>query len=756
MSRECPLIPMGAITGRPTREQLGRRLAQFRELGITQFLIYPRSGCELEYMSDEWLDTCEWLIEEAETLGFTSLWLYDEFNWPSGQCGGRIQAASPDFALQTLEISSDGDGGRSFSIGRYERFPNLLNPEAMELFLSLTHEKYAARLGRFFGRLIKGIFTDEPAPGYADDYGDGDGGGVLKLAYYPELEEDYRKKFGRPLRSDVGTPGFFERYHLLIGERFRRVFFDRIREWCTRHDLLLTGHLMGEDSVGGSHRFSGQPLLAISGFSLPGLDEICTRTTIDTAEWLTLGTARFGVEARGNGGLAELFALGPGDLPLAKQRQMISLASLFGINHYVLAVSQLDSRGNIGKPGWYNPYSPDQPWFVSLGQLGEDAKIAADLAERKAAPEIAVRYPNGEKEICDLLRALVRAQRPWRLAAWEEEVSGAIEVIRPEPGGYRLERSGRSAGTPAGMVALLDELLPRRAVVENPDGSLAGDLMLKLYADGSAVVLDLTDAPTGRRLCFRCGGRSVDFMLPGRGRVIFERWRVERDRPNLLRPEWRDGVWEFTVESPVTVIPALRTYGSAAGLRLDGRPVETVASRAEMLPEGFRELYAAGAPVALAAGEHRLELISPVPDYAYLPPVWLTGDFGFSLPDRLAPDRLDGCGLDEYTGTLTQTGMLDVPPDAAGFDLECDELATSVSFDGEALGQRLWPPFFWSVPERFRGRRVLCRIVRHTSVGPAFGDLSGGGRISEAWARGFEPGRFRLRHPVVEPRFRLF
>lgn len=39
-----------------------------------------------------------------------------------------------------------------------------MNRAATERFFRLTHEKYRAALGDLFGREIKGIFTDEPAP----------------------------------------------------------------------------------------------------------------------------------------------------------------------------------------------------------------------------------------------------------------------------------------------------------------------------------------------------------------------------------------------------------------------------------------------------------------------------------------------------------------------------------------------------------------------------------------------------------------
>ena len=49
-NRKNPLVPMGAITGKPGREELRANLEAYRKAGIEQFLIYPRSGLEVEYM----------------------------------------------------------------------------------------------------------------------------------------------------------------------------------------------------------------------------------------------------------------------------------------------------------------------------------------------------------------------------------------------------------------------------------------------------------------------------------------------------------------------------------------------------------------------------------------------------------------------------------------------------------------------------------------------------------------------------------
>ncbi|MBQ6472544.1 MAG: hypothetical protein IJJ33_11210 [Victivallales bacterium] len=81
---DCPLIPMGAITGTPDRASLASTLEKWRAVGVTQFMIYARSGCEEEYLSPQYMELCRWICSEAQRLHFSAIWLYDEFNWPSG------------------------------------------------------------------------------------------------------------------------------------------------------------------------------------------------------------------------------------------------------------------------------------------------------------------------------------------------------------------------------------------------------------------------------------------------------------------------------------------------------------------------------------------------------------------------------------------------------------------------------------------------------------------------------------------------
>ena len=755
-NQECPLIPMGAVTGKPDRKMISETLTALREVGVTQYLIYPRSGCELEYLSDEWFDTCRIFFEEGERLGFTSMWLYDEFNWPSGQCGGKIMRENPDYALPYLQVL-EKDGKFIFRKSCNPARPNVLNFDAVRAFLRSTHERYAEKFSPLFGKLIKGIFTDEPSFLYVW-HGESIPEERLRIACYPGLEEDYAALTGNRLESDItcwlktGCDPFWKPFVLrLLGNRFRDAFLRPVSDWCTAHNLFLTGHLMDELFTGKSMAASGRPLEIIDQFTLPGMDEIFTRQFNDNMEWLTLATAEHGIRHAGNGGLAELFALGPSDMTLARMKKMIRLTGMFGVDHYVLAVAQLDMRGNVEKSNYFNPYSRTQPWFRALKLLGEDAAFSADIAGKPFVPEIQIRYPGAPRPLNDLLIQLVDRQRSWSVIS-EEEPGSAPFILRLEQEGITEERSGRTWNLVEMFLKDLDEMAPLRIFVTERDGSRARDLFLRSYGDGSTEVVNLSRSPEERALLLHRNGQVIPFPLAFDGIASFGGWKVELDRPNLKRLEFENGRCRITVKETLSGLTiALRNYGGRVELLLDGKPV-AAERECDSLPQGFRELYRETSPFDLPAGEHLLEMAASGRDYPYLPIAFLAGEFadGDAGLDRYAED---GAGLDSYIGKLIQQGETDIPADATLLRLETDELYTEVFLDDESLGERAWAPFAWRIPERFAGRRVTLRVERYTSCGPMFGTRAFEPAVAGSdWLQTYAP-QGGVRHPVAEPVF---
>ncbi len=136
-----------------------------KENGIEQAMLYPKSGCEIEYLSEAWFDTIGNFIKSAKALDMC-LWLYDDFNWPSGDACGRVTAV-PEFRLKAISTKGENIGQISYksqhNSGLFgeKYFPNLLSPDAVDYFIKCTHEEYYKRFWEHFGTIIKGMFTDD-------------------------------------------------------------------------------------------------------------------------------------------------------------------------------------------------------------------------------------------------------------------------------------------------------------------------------------------------------------------------------------------------------------------------------------------------------------------------------------------------------------------------------------------------------------------------------------------------------------------
>ena len=780
----CPLIPMGAVTGSPDEESVRERLEACKSVGIDQYMIYARSGLELEYMGDEWLQVCKWFCKHARRLGM-SIWLYDEYNWPSGSCKGQVPAESPDFESRQYAIYRRDDGLFEWVLIHSPGWADNYSFKAMERFVELTHNRYEQALGPYLGSTIRAIFTDEPTHPVPAEI---PGNPVLTIRYFDEIEEEYKTATGRDFRSDVETyvvdnsqNEVWSVYSDLLGTRFRKAYFDPIRAWCDRTGVFSTGHIIYEHNTSDSTKFNGNPLHVLKGLSLPGVDEIMTRTTPENIEWLTFAIAQHAVDRRGNGGVVELFAVGPCDMSHAVQRQMIWLCAMHKLDHYVLAVSPLDMRGNLEKQSYFNPQSPAQPWFPAFRLLGNEARCAACHADKSFRYDVAIRYPQAEaaklsvlgKEhvlLIDTLRCLSRHQITVDLCEENEDCDKLFILIFS---GKILieERSGRVFNTPEDAMTFILAEHPPIVWVEGSDGRRAEDLLLRHCQDGSVVVLDISAEPRNG-LCLM--GRSVEpicFNLPARGvfvlngednecqqsnrqvvqengddssRSVFmtqeESFSLHLGSANTLRLAFdKSGTARFTLRQPIENVRLVaRCLPNTYSLTLDANPVQTEYP-CDSLVQGFNELCRQTAPFRLEVGEHEVTIESGDKEDSiyYLPVAWLTGGFIIEggvvtdLPKTVAPCALWQQGLANFAGEATFTAEVEVPVYQGGVHLRINTggLYALVTLGGVSLGERAWEPFEWMVPDELQGRKAVMKITIYTSIAPLFGNYSAPGAV---------------------------
>lgn len=154
---------------------------------------------------------------------------------------------------------------------------NLLDPEAMQCFIRLTHERYYAALKDHFGKTIFAMFTDEPnmlGRGPRKDLKPWTSG----LERYFEVQRGYTLTPLLPaLFFDIGdkTRAVRDDFAITLTRRLNETYYRPLSEWCERHSIALTGHPGQSDDI---------ELLRF--FQIPGQDVVWRQLTPGSASVL--------------------------------------------------------------------------------------------------------------------------------------------------------------------------------------------------------------------------------------------------------------------------------------------------------------------------------------------------------------------------------------------------------------------------------------------------------------------------------------
>lgn len=770
-----PLIPMTAVTGRPDRRDVTEMLCDYKKVGIEQFLIYPRSGLEIEYMSKDWFRFCRDCIEVADSLGM-KVWLYDEFNWPSGRCNGQVTAdGNEDCYPKVLYFDRQADGSYTTKVELNKVNADILDPRAVSRFLKLTHERYYAEFGEYFGNVIPAIFTDEIL-GYSTIPFDKEHFGIT---WYDGLEEDYRRESGgRDLHSDVeaflnGKPygRLWEWYYAVYGDRMRHTYVEALSNWCENHGIKLTGHLMYEKLYKGA-RCNGNNLKMLKVFGIPGFDEANSDLDINAREMEISGLALVQYASKGKtDAMCEMYSVGPADLTLSHQRQLMWMCSAFGVNNYIVAVAAMDARGNRDKGDWYFQSGRTQPWFDYYREVGPEAVRAAEFARKPYTPKVLVRVPSRYfgsldktpafeeqgKQYLRFLEALLSWQIQFFLLDEDEDAAPGLPVLAFGPDGFYVEGEEARFHNQDEYMTHVAALTPRDIVVKSAEtGEETRDVMVRRFDDGSVILVDMTDNDgTDRILSVSTPEGTGTVRLQGHGafagtfrdmtqtkpvidekgsrilKASLRKAEMKLHGPNLVRclHTQADRQFTFTVTSELNGIRFfLRSEVDPSEVLLDGAPLATTDVQAE-LPQGFSNLYKATPAMTLGKGVHRLSFAEGDTDYRYLPTAFIAGQFSYdrkshslgrwtgrhTLTSEVLPDYVGTYDID-FTARLPESGK-------HGIRLNTNLACTELLIDGVSLGRKAWGPYEWAIPEKFTGGRHGITVRISNSIMPMFGNV---------------------------------
>lgn len=273
-SAEFTPIPFWFYNDAPDKEKIKKQFTDYMEKGVNGIVLHPRIGIpkSLEYLSEEYFRVVKYIVETAAELNMKVV-LYDEGMYPSGSAHGQVVAANPSFASKGVRLLEEkpeqGEIITQFPDGKYLVYDytqgtirgihfgeddgevgapasaDILNPEAVECFIHLTHDRYYDALSEYFGNTIIAFFTDEPCAL-------GRNAGQFR-EWLPGLEKEIMAAGGRledleaifnQNKNDTTVI-----YHKLIKKHLRENFYAKLSCWSEEHGISLMGHPEASDDV---------------------------------------------------------------------------------------------------------------------------------------------------------------------------------------------------------------------------------------------------------------------------------------------------------------------------------------------------------------------------------------------------------------------------------------------------------------------------------------------------------------------------
>jgi glycosyl hydrolase family 106( putative alpha-L-rhamnosidase) len=435
--------PFWAWNGELEVDELRQQIRDMHKMGLGGFFMHSRVGLTTDYLSPRWFECIKACIDEAEKLDMQA-WLYDEDRFPSGAAGGFV-TANPEFRAQKIiceeltDISKintqadtlkfylgDVDGVTARNLEQLESAPtsiptgktlihfyieieetsswyngqtylDTLNYDAVGKFIEVTHEAYLKEIGDEFGKRVPGIFTDEPHYGriwrewHDSKYGS---------PWTGKLPEVFKDRYGYDLLEylpelfyyleDVEVSKVKLNYIDCLTHLFVDAFAKQIGEWCEKHNMLHTGHILEEDTLSIQTNVVGSCMRPYEYMQAPGIDMLTERRrAYDTVKQMSSVARQFDCKWR----LSETYGCTGWDFPFVGHKAVGDWQAALGVNLRCQHISWYTMEGEA-KRDYPASIFYQSPWWREYGKV-EDyfARINLVMTQGQEIRDVLVIHP---------------------------------------------------------------------------------------------------------------------------------------------------------------------------------------------------------------------------------------------------------------------------------------------------------------------------------------------------------------------------
>lgn len=397
--------------------ELRRQIREMAEKGWGSYFMHSRVGLVTGYLSDEWFDLCNACADEAEKTG-TFAWLYDEDKWPSGFVGGIIPKKDVAYRSRALVMLKQGSATENDTIlctytyrgddldfcvrvsplgdawFNGTTYIDMMNPDAVREFINCTHDRYREHCGKYFGKSIPGIFTDEPCYILNRLYP------AVSVPWSAHLPPLFRAMKGYDIVD--GLPQLFLDiddyrkvrfdFYDVAAELFKRSFTKQYYDWCTENNLIMTGHFMAEDGLVYQTKWSGDVMNHYEFMHWPGIDKLLRenkRENVVAVKQVTSAADQLGKDRT----LCEAFGCMGGQASFFHRKWVGDWQAVLGIsfvNHHLSLYSMRGER----KRDYPANFFYQQPWWSDEKEFADyEARLCAAVSEGTRIVDILLFQP---------------------------------------------------------------------------------------------------------------------------------------------------------------------------------------------------------------------------------------------------------------------------------------------------------------------------------------------------------------------------
>jgi len=378
-------------------EETKRQIGEMDKAGMGGFFMHARGGLQTEYLGDEWFDNVKASITESEKRGMYP-WAYDENGWPSGFGDGVVCDMGEEYQQKYLRIE-EGEGDSPHTICNadgyhmyYDVNPfyvDTLDEKVIKEFINTVHEKYYKEVGDS----IQGFFTDEPEAANTD------------IPWSLCLPQKYREEYGEDILPRL--PQLFKpigeyrdtrmKFWRLVTKLFSQSYMKQICDWCSQHNVKLTGHLSGEVNLRGQMPPNGACMPHYEYFHIPGMDWLGRNLGSPLIMHQLVSAA---MQTGKKQILSETFGLCGHNVSFSELRRIYEWQMVRGVNLLCQHLQGYSLRG-IRKRDYPPAMYYQQPWWDEYKLFNDSmSRIGMLIAEGKPECEVLVIHPQTSAWMC--------------------------------------------------------------------------------------------------------------------------------------------------------------------------------------------------------------------------------------------------------------------------------------------------------------------------------------------------------------------